>query len=134
MIVIKDKYILPLLTALGLAIGAGGAQALAQDALTQQEAPAFLDTINDVPLMPGLVEMLDDATAFDKPGGRIAETLAAGKAVSPAEIEQFYHSTLPQLGWQPLGDNRYVRQGERLDLKVEKQGQIGVVRFSVQPQ
>ena len=41
-------------------------------------AAAFLSIAEDVPLMPGLTEIADTATVFDKPSGRIASTEARG--------------------------------------------------------
>lgn len=98
------------------------------------DEPAFLTTINDVPLMPGLQELEDEALVFDKPSGRIVETTAAGKSVSKAEIEEFYSRTLPQLGWARIGPNHYAREGESLHLSVSQQEQFGLIHFSVKPQ
>lgn len=99
-----------------------------------QDGPAFLTTINDVPLMPGLQELEDEALVFDKPSGRIAETTAAGEGVTRAEIERFYSKTLPQLGWIRIGPNHYLREGEALNLDISEQKQFGLIRFSVKPQ
>lgn len=99
-----------------------------------RDGPAFLTTINDVPLMPGLQELEDEALVFDKPSGRIAETTAAGEGVTRAEIEQFYSKTLPQLGWARIGPHRYLREGEALNLDVSEQEQFGLIHFSVKPQ
>ena len=37
-------------------------------------ASSYSTIIEDLPLMPGMVEKTDDAVIFDKPGGRIVET------------------------------------------------------------
>jgi hypothetical protein len=108
--------------------------AIVTSAHAQNVEPAFLTTINDIPLMPGLQELEDEALVFDKPGGRIVETTAAGAMVTPAQIEQFYSKTLPQLGWARVSPNHFVRQGEALNLDVSSQNEYGLVHFSVKPQ
>ncbi len=96
--------------------------------------PQFFNTLQDVPLMPGLVEMLDESVMFDKPGGRIAESAAASRALAVQEIEGFYRDTLPQLGWSPVGGNVYVRGGEKLRIALEEQNGYSVLYVSVAPQ
>jgi hypothetical protein len=39
-------------------------------------ADAFFQSVNDIPLMPGLNEITDQEMVFDKPEGRIAEAAA----------------------------------------------------------
>lgn len=99
-----------------------------------QDSSAFLATIDSVPLMAGLQELEDEALVFDKPSGRIAETMAAGEGVTKDEIEQFYSKTLPQLGWVRIGPHSYQREDEVLSLDISEQKQFGLIRFSVKPQ
>ena len=104
------------------------ASALAQD------KGAFVSTIEDLPLMPGLVEEAG-GMVFDSPGGRIVEAFATGE-VSEEGVRAFYGETLPQLGWRPLGIGVYQR--EREILKVEFPGGPGAappltVGFSLAP-
>lgn len=80
---------------------------------------AFFSGIQDMPLMPGLTELADQGVAFDKPGGRIVESVAYIDGPSAAEIEGFYGDTLPQLGWRRIDARHFVRGGERLALSFE---------------
>ncbi|MCB9990525.1 MAG: hypothetical protein H6867_03975 [Rhodospirillales bacterium] len=106
----------------------------AQSSAGRTESPqAFFQSLNDVPLMPGLYEMLDESVIFDKPEGRIIESMAAGQGLAGQDIEQFYQQALPQFGWNRVGADTYIRQGETLTLHVENQGDYKIVRFMVAP-
>ncbi len=86
-----------------------------------QEAAGFVSTIEDLPLMPGLIEE-EGGMVFDSARGRIAEAYATGP-VSEAAVREFYDDTLPQLGWRPLGQGAFRRENEIL--KVEFPGGPG---------
>lgn len=136
--------------ALVLALPAGAvAQSSPAPAAAPAEESVFLSVVEDVPLMPGLIEDEASAVVFDAAQGRIAETVAAGaSAGSPgrAAVLAFYAETLPALGWRADGEARWVRAGEILSLEFEdapiaaplgaKQdgGAKGIaVRFSLSP-
>ncbi|MBI3441556.1 MAG: hypothetical protein HY052_07120 [Proteobacteria bacterium] len=92
----------------------------------------YSSVIEDLPLMPGMVEKADDAVVFDKPGGRIIETISE-IAATPAEINKFYTDTLPPLGWEPLPHSVFVRENESLQLNMEKKGKVTIVHFNLAP-
>lgn len=77
----------------------------------------FVSGFEDLPLMPGLVQIKDAGTVFDTPSGRIIEAYADGQ-VTPTDVASFYARTLPQLGWRQVSQNRYRREGEVLDLEI----------------
>ncbi len=83
--------------------------------------------------MPGLAEVSDAGIVFDTPGGRIVEAYAKG-AARRAEVIGFYSQTLPQLGWQSVGDSAYRREGERLEIVILGGDGDLVVRFTLQPE
>src|SRR3990172_1683590 len=84
------------------------------ESLRADESSTFVAGVEDLPLMPGLVEIGDAGVVFDKPGGRIVEAYAEGKT-RRAEVIAFYGQTLPQLGWRAAGATIYRREGERLE-------------------
>jgi len=92
----------------------------------------FVAGLEDVPLMPGLLETAGAGFAFDKPSGRIAEALAEGPFEAD-EVRNFYAATLIQLGWVPMGDDRYRREGETLQLTIEPIGGGVRVRYTLSP-
>jgi hypothetical protein len=81
-----------------------------------QEAGLFIKDIEDLPLMPGLVEELGSGTAFDTAQGRIVEAYATGP-VSEGGVMAFYEKTLPQLGWRRLDIGVFQRENEVLKLE-----------------
>src|SRR5690606_32279159 len=96
------------------------------------ESPGFFNDLQDVPLMPGLSEMLDRSLVFDKPEGRIVETTASADT-APEAIRAFYERTLPQLGWTQVTRESFIRQDEELTMQVAREGGFSVVRFLVEP-
>ncbi|MBK1696998.1 hypothetical protein CKO21_07035 [Rhodovibrio salinarum] len=92
----------------------------------------YVADIVDLPLMEGLREVADAGMAFDKPSGRIVEAYAHG-TVDTAAVRRFYRQTLPQLGWQRLGQDQFTREGERL--QIDYLGADGdlTVRYTLQP-
>ncbi len=77
-----------------------------------QETAGFISTIEDLPLMPGLIEE-EGGMVFDSARGRIVEAFATGP-VSEGAVRAFYDETLPQLGWRPLGQGTFRRENEIL--------------------
>ena len=84
---------------------------------TAQQAARFLSVMEEMPVMPGLVEVVDAAVTFDGPSGRIIEAFVAGSVQMDA-IRAFYAATLPQLGWARQANGEYRRDAEILRLNV----------------
>ncbi len=100
--------------------------------LAPAQAADFVAGTEDVPLMPGLTPIAGSSLVFDKPEGRIVEAQAAGK-VTRGAVHAFYARTLPQLGWQASGADRWRREDEvlRLDFK-GRDGEL-TVGFTLSP-
>lgn len=96
-------------------------------------APAFFESLSDIPVMPGLRELRGQTVVFDKPEGRIIEMMAAGDSLSPDSVSAFYRAALPQVGWRPVGPHAYERQSERLSLSYDQNGSRNFVRFTLVP-
>jgi hypothetical protein len=97
---------------------------------------AFVEGIDDLPLMPGLIGMADQSLVFDKPDGRIVQAVATGR-MPAATVKSFYADTAPQLGWNPAGDGRFTRDGESLRIELigaNAPGGALTVRFLLNPQ
>lgn len=93
----------------------------------------FLQDIDDVPLAGGLSEDRTAALVFDKPAGRIVEAEAAG-AVAEEAVRDFYAATLPQLGWEAIGADRFRRGEETLSLSYSRSGGGLIVHYTLQPE
>ncbi len=101
------------------------------------ETAGFMSGLGDVPVMPGLAPAEEEPLVFDKPGGRIAQSVMAGR-VDRKAVLAFYNQTMPQLGWARMADTRFVREGEELRLEFVTRGaaaQAGrtTVRFILTP-
>ena len=97
------------------------------------KAPLFFEALYDVPVMPGLEELKDQAMLFDKPDGRIASVMAASKNLNATDISRFYAESLPQLGWRKTAENQYVRGSDRLKMELSKKPPLTVVHFTLSP-
>jgi hypothetical protein len=99
--------------AFGLALAAGVIGLLMPPSRADQ---AYVGGVDDLPLMPGLVEDTQSNLVFDSPVGRIVEAYATGR-VRVEGVEQFYEETLPQLGWVRIGANQYRRESDVLEIE-----------------
>lgn len=95
--------------------------------------PHFLSAIPDVPLMEGLQELPDHTLSFDKPEGRIVESIVEIDGVSPGAVQAYYNDTLPQFGWHPAGGGKYTRHRELLQLSFEVVDGQEYLKFMVMP-
>ena len=102
-----------------------------------ESAQTYLRYLPDVPLMPAMVELEEQALIFDKAEGRVIESAAVAGDLSEKAVNEFYGQTLPGLGWTTTGSDRFLRNGEQLIVKCEKLNDGGpdgvVVRFSLSP-
>jgi hypothetical protein len=96
-------------------------------------AEAFLSAYEDLPLAPGLTEVMGSGMSFDSPSGRIVEAYAHG-APKAAEILKFYATTLPQLGWTRASDRLYRREAEVLRLEITQDRAGVTLRFTISPE
>ena len=123
------RLLLPRLVMLSLVLAAiafPGGESRGQD-------QAFVGSIQDLPLMPGLTEIEEAGLVFDKPDGRIVEAYARGPVEAQA-VRSFYRDTLPQLGWRAVGTGLFVRENEQLELQILPEAPPLTVRFILRPQ
>jgi hypothetical protein len=94
----------------------------------------FVAGVEDIPLMAGLTEAPQLTLVFDAPSGRVVEAYAEGR-VDRQTVSAYYARTLPELGWQHVGTDRFRREGESLVIDYPG-GQTAirlVVRFFLSP-
>ena len=82
--------------------------------VSAEEPQTYISVLPTVPVMDGATEITDSAVLFDKPGGRIAQTILYTESSDQSALLNFYEQTLPQLGWTPSGKNTFTREEERL--------------------
>ena len=112
---------------------AGIVAAFASTTRTLSAEQYFFSVIEDLPVMPQLVEDADAAISFDSSTGRVAEVQANG-LTSKDTVYVYYKESLPQLGWQPQANGSYRRENELLAVEV-KVGLGGTVKvlFRLRP-
>jgi hypothetical protein len=93
----------------------------------------FFSEMQDIPLIPGLNELTDQTVTFDKPEGRIVESVAEIESGNTVSVKKAYEETLPQLGWTKISDNSYTRESESLTLNFESYNGRNFVRILVRP-
>jgi hypothetical protein len=99
-------------------------------------AAGFFQSIDDLPVAPGLTENVDQGVVFDSPAGRIVTAIAESGAdgeVDIAAVRAFYRKALPPLGWSAVSAQIYTREGERLTLRVERAGKRTILRVRLVP-
>lgn len=98
-----------------------------------QDAPQFFSSLEDIPLMPGLQELPDQALFFDKPEGRIIEARAAMGSLTPEQVLAYYRQALPQFGWGRIDETSFFREQEKLVLSFQSGRSGPLVKFMVNP-
>ena len=93
----------------------------------------FFETLQDVPVMPGLTELEDYTLVFDKPEGRIIEMVASIDGASVSDVRKYYRLSLPQLGWVMDSQDNYMRGAEHLSLNFEREQNDSFLRMTIQP-
>jgi hypothetical protein len=107
--------------------------ALVLFAASTRAGDGFVSGFEDLPLAPGLVSVPDAGITFDNPTGRIVVAYARGD-VAKSAVENFYSTTLPQLGWAAEAHKgTYLREGERLTIEVLGGDGAVTVRYSLAP-
>ncbi|MFC5358525.1 hypothetical protein [Azospirillum himalayense] len=107
------------------------------------DSARYVEGMGDVPVMPGLAPAEEAPLVFDKPAGRIAQSVMAG-AMDRNAVLSFYNQTMPQLGWSRApqragGSASFLREGEELRLEFVEPARAApkaaatVVRFSLIP-
>ena len=84
---------------------------------------AFIEGLEDVPLLKGMVQVQKDNISFGNEESRLVEAYLTSSKMGFAKVEKFYTETLPQLGWTYQGKRddtlSFYRDGEVLDIAKE---------------
>lgn len=93
----------------------------------------FLSAIKDVPLMPGMHEDTERTFVFDKPEGKIVETVIVLNVVTLAQAQEFFSENLPPLGWERTANGTFLRDGERLTIAADSGQDPAALRVTLAP-
>ena len=97
------------------------------------ENQAYFSVLTDIPLMPEMKELTDQAFVFDKAEGRVVEAVGFLSISDTDRPIKFYETALTQLGWKPLKTGLFQRNNEQLVVRAEKLAQGVLVRFQLSP-
>ena len=80
----------------------------------------FIDGLEDVPLMKGLEQNIDNTISFGNEEARFIEVFLHSSKIGFKKVESFYKESLPQLGWIYQGTYNnaviFYREGESLSI------------------
>jgi len=83
----------------------------------------FIEGLEDIPLMNGLVQKTEETISFGNEESRFIEVYLISTKFGLKKIEKFYKESLPQLGWiyQGTEDDTIIfyREGEVLSIHKE---------------
>ncbi|WP_353858375.1 hypothetical protein [Azospirillum formosense] len=116
--------------------GLAGVPLSATSSARAADSARYVEGMGDVPVMPGLAPAEEAPLVFDKPAGRIAQSVMAG-AMDRNAVLSFYNQTMPQLGWSRApqragGSASFLREGEELRLEFVEPAPATDVRATVQ--
>ena len=84
---------------------------------------AFIEGLEDVPVMEGLTQLPNDAISFGNEESRLVEAVLESDTLSFKKVQEFYKSTLPQMGWIYQGYRGsslvFEREGEVIEISQE---------------
>jgi hypothetical protein len=111
------------------------ASPVAQDNLDEG---ASILVLTDVPLMPGLEELVEEGVLFDKPDGRYVEINLLGRSLTFEAVHDFYGATMANLGWVKVGEStlismHYTKDGEDLTMKLSDSEYGVIVKIRLKP-
>ena len=95
-----------------------------------QAQTKFLPGTEDLPAAPWLQVVPSATLIFDGPEGRWVDITTVGTATS-ADLQSFYESTLPSLGWERTSLTHWTRDEEGLTISILEENNVTVVRFQL---
>ena len=98
------------------------------------DAPRFFENAQDIPIMEGLTEIPEASLVFDNPEGRIVESVSALGNVPLDAAHRYYQETLVSFGWTPVGQNRFTRRNEQLEILFDVLNESKIMRIYIRPQ
>ena len=92
----------------------------------------FVYGLEDIPLYKNMNNNEESLVLFDSINGRIVSTkITGGEKLN--KIMEFYHSILPNLGWNRTKGDLYVRGDEVLEIIFFESEGKSLVEFNISP-
>ena len=93
----------------------------------------FFQTLYDVPIMEGLIEIRSERVIFDSPSGRIVQVTAMSDNIDVNNVYSFYNNVLLQFGWIYQQKGLYYRDGETLRISHKKTTSGWLIHYDLVP-
>lgn len=91
---------------------------------------AFIDGLEDMPIMNGLKQVSNDNISFGNEESRFVEAVLTSETINFPKVRDFYVTTLPQMGWifQGQRDNTllFEREGEIIEISNESENPLKI--------
>ena len=94
---------------------------------------SYVDILPELILMESFSSVEGSHIVFDKPEGRIAESVYISDSVKAGQVEKFYAGILPQLGWTAGNQMQFVRETEQLTIKTSENDGVVTAKFMLSP-
>ena len=78
----------------------------------------FVPGVSDLPVPMNFFLIDDSSTIYHNKAGRIVNASFKGRG-KEKNVADFYHKTLPALGWEKIEDLVYIRDTEKLYITIE---------------
>jgi len=87
------------------------------------KSAGFIDGLEDIPLMAGLRQNVEDTVSFGNEEARFIEVSLSSAKAGFKKVEAFYRESLPQLGWTYQGtfDDTAVFYRDSESLSIHKE-------------
>jgi hypothetical protein len=110
-----------------------------QNNISQKKEPVeirvsedFIQGSEDIPLLLGMNKIFDDSLGFDSSSGSIMTSSYETK-IDLERVKNFYHKTLPQMGWKlissDIAKSKFKRGKEKLEIDFVNRNGKDIVRF-----
>ena len=91
----------------------------------------FLPNMGDIPLMEGLIIQSTEEINFDTPVGQIMNIEVQSENVSSCRILSYYRNVLPEMGWQMIETNKFIREKDTFFITVIQAQNPVILRFEI---
>jgi len=105
---------------------------IVKDFCFQVSASEFVYGLEEIPVYREMEYVDESNVLFDKINGRYVSSEIIGN-YNVEEIESYYSSILPNLGWLRVNENLFERGREHLEISVFEEGSMSKVKFSIFP-
>lgn len=99
---------------------------------TQSREEIFVNGIEELPVITNMENMSESLIFFDTNKGRFVQSKIIGDQ-NIDQIKDFYDNILPNLGWEKIDKNKFIRKSELMEIKYYKYNKDSIAEFNIKP-